>query len=44
MKYELIESKYGSYVKCITSEGIIMGIPTDEENSDYQAYLESLSK
>lgn len=44
MKYELIETQYGAYVKGITADGIIKGIPTDEANSDYQTYLEFLNK
>ena len=41
--YELIVNELGEVVKRTDENGIVSWIPTDPSNSDYQAYLESLS-
>jgi hypothetical protein len=43
MKYELVENQEGSILKRTDSEGKVWWIPTDPANSDYQAYLASIS-
>jgi hypothetical protein len=40
--FEVINSPYGDVVKMTTPEGQVSWIPTDQTNSDYQAYLASL--
>ena len=44
MKYTLIENEDGNCIKWEQEDGTISFIPTDPANSDYQAYLESLSE
>ena len=45
MKYEIIETLTGSMIKATSADGeLVMWIPTDEANSDYQAYLAYLAE
>jgi hypothetical protein len=45
MKYELITNEYGfDFVYRTNDDGTVSCIPTDEANSDYQAYLKSLDE
>jgi hypothetical protein len=46
MKYEIIKTTFGDadIIKRTDEDGSIWWIPTDEGNSDYQAYLKSLDE
>ena len=39
MKYETLESEFGTYIKRVNDDESVSFIPTDPANSDYQAYL-----
>jgi hypothetical protein len=40
--YEVIENaSHGTTIKATLPNGVVMSIPTDPANSDYQAYLAS---
>jgi hypothetical protein len=42
--YEMITNELGGqFIKATHEDGVIMLIPTDPANSDYQRYLESLN-
>ena len=40
MKYQIVEREEYSYIERHNDDGTISGIPIDESNSDYQAYLQ----
>jgi hypothetical protein len=43
--YELKQdSLENDYIEMTTSDGVISFVPINEENADYQAYLESLKE
>jgi len=46
IKYELIEAigTAGLCIKAIDENGVVLFIPVEPENSDYQAYLASLDE
>lgn len=46
MKYKLLKSSYGE-IRCVErtdEDGQVWGIPFDEANTDYQAYLKWLDE
>ena len=44
-KYEVITTPFGNTtITAIFKDGRMLSIPTDESNSDYQAYLKSLDE